>query len=227
MDVPEGKEELRQGLLNFWEASFAYDLSKWDRLYRAGPPGEPPQKSDKGGDDEKLRLTLDIQNLFTANTYDRPGGGHGAFFSNDISMNFVFKNANLKKWNPGGSKSHELTLGHEPQVGPGASLQLHNPADAAAGFKGAARWHNQLSAQVDVINYSIKLHGDDFLEIKGTAGAQLDVTAHAGQLQLSPNVEWHASEHVSVVGQVQWSLDTSTWKGQPPTYSVGLLVHTF
>ncbi len=238
----EMREDLRLSLLDFELGFLNHDVSKLHALVEAGPPKEPDKKDDAdkdkaaqtesaADDDDKVHVTLDIQNLLT---YNQPGGGQSNFFSNDFSLNLVLKNLNLipptiKIGRIGSTDDyrHEISFGHEPQAGYTGSLHVNDPGDAAAGLQGPVRWHNQFAAQVEIVNYTLKLFGRDYFEINGQFGAQGDVTSKTGQLQLGPAFEWHITKHVSAVGQVQWSWDTSTWKGTPPSVSGGILVHTF
>ena len=248
----EMREDLRLSLLDFERGFLARDVQKYYNLVAEGPPPEPPppspndkqekpdQNKDKaaqtdaaqGGktaekkdDDDSVHLTLDVQNLFT---YNQPGNGQRNFFSNDLSLNIVLKNLNLVpptiKF---GNDNHEISFGHEPQVGYTGSLHSKDPGDAAAGSTGPLRWHNQFSLQMEILNYTIKAFGRDYLEVQFSGVLQYDATTDQWQVQAAPGIEWHATKHLSVVGQVQWPWDLGTGKGAPPAIAGGLLLHTF
>jgi hypothetical protein len=166
--------------------------------------------------EEAPRLEMQPQTLFV---YNQPGGGKRAFFSTDISLSYVAKNVNLIpptiSLGPG-----ELSFLHEPALQLTESLHVKDPDDTSTVTR-----HFQIAGQIDLLNLTFKRHDKDFFEIKATGVIQTDTTTNTSQAQLAPGVEYHATEHWSAVGQVQWPVDLSTHKGAPPSIGVGLLGH--
>jgi RHS repeat-associated protein len=180
-------------------------------------------------DDEKAHLGIDLQSL---GVYNQSPSTLPGFGSIDTSLNFVAKNVNALKrdWGPG-----QISLLHEPAGGLTASVHFSDPSDKAADASKppAQSLHPQVSAQVDLANYTFQRKKEDFLEIKLTLAPQVDLygplTGGSAQfaLPLQPGVELHFNKTFSAVGQVSIPLFTVGGKNPPPSAGGGLLIHFF
>jgi RHS repeat-associated protein len=177
--------------------------------------------------DEEVHLGIDLQSL---GVYNQSPSNLPGFGSIDTSLNFVAKNLNALKrdWGPG-----QISLVHEPAGGLTASVHFRDPSDLAAGASRppAESLHPQVSAQVDLANYTFQRNKEDFLEIKLTLAPQLDLyglfTGNSAQFSLpvQPGVELHVNKTFSVAGQVSIPLFTVGGKNPPPSAGAGFLAH--
>jgi len=178
-------------------------------------------------DDNKPHLEVDAQALAVAN---QSPNRQPSFGSVDVSANAVWKNKNLGPEHTFGNGS-SVSIGHEPQIGATVSTHVKDPSDATT--PGArppgVSVHPQVSAQVGIVNYTIKDGKNDRVEFELDATAQVDLYGGKPQFQgsLQPGIEVHITDKVSAVGQVSIPFATSGAPNPPPSAGVGIKVVAF
>lgn len=186
---------------------------------------------------DAVTLGIDVQSLSVLN---QSPGGLRPFYSEDRSVNALFKNWNLcavpERKPSAGKWGIKLTFVHEPAGGMTLSTHLRDPGDVtnAATQTPPMTTHPQLTVQADLLNLSFQNCKQTVLELKLTAAPLLDLYGPLNgqhlqfQWPLQPSIEWHLlKETISAVGQVSIPLFTVGGRNPPPSIAVGILWHAF
>jgi hypothetical protein len=175
----------------------------------------PPKKA--ADDDDTPHREINAQALVVGNKSS--DGKH--FGSLDVSESVVWKNTNLGPEAKLGSRT-EVSMGHEPQISGGVSLQMRNHDDATTpGGPPAVSTHVQVQGSIGIVNVTRKDdNGHDSVE--GELDAAVGVDLYGGKKQFQASLlltgEKHFNDKSSLVIQVNIPVGDQP---QPPSGGIG------